>query len=129
MERAEVRDTVSRAAALFVTIATGIAVRYAPLPLPWVVSKYLGSALWAIALYLFIALLMPRYRPALVAAVAVILIELSRLVPEPHIDHFRTTLGRYFLWKNIAAYRFEVILAAAVDNFRPTGKWYNSAHG
>lgn len=111
-----------RILALLITIPIGIAGRYAPLHLPWIISKYAGSALWAAALYFLIAALAPKYKPARIASVAAVLIELSRLFPEPHIDHFRTTLagklllGRYFSWKNIAAYLVAIALAAYLDN-------------
>lgn len=117
-----------RIAALLVTIPVGIAIRYAPLHLPWIIRKYAGSALWAIALYLFIAILIPRHKPALVASITAIIVEFSRLVPEPHIDHFRTTLagklllGRYFSWKDIVAYLVAIALAAFLDNKATTRK-------
>ncbi len=98
---------------LLLTIALGLCARFAPLGLPWFWSKYLGSMLWAAALYWLLALLLPRMRSATLAALSIviaILVELSRLVPERHIDAFRLTLagrlllGRYFSIKNITAY-------------------------
>src|SRR5215471_7853732 len=100
---------------LLITIPIGLAVRYAPLPLPWFLSKYLGSFLWAVALYWFIAMLFPKLQPkalAVVAAAAALAVEFSRLVPQPTIDAFRLTLagqillGRFFSFRNIAAYLF-----------------------
>jgi hypothetical protein len=109
---------------LLITIALGLAARFAPLGLPWFWSKYLGSMLWAAAPYWLLALLLPRMRSATLAALSAaiaILVELSRLVPERHIDHFRLTLagrlllGRYFSIKNIAAYVIAITLAAVLD--------------
>jgi Protein of unknown function (DUF2809) len=111
---------------LLITIPIGLAVRLLPLSLPWFFYKYLGSTLWAVALYWFLALLFPKLRPAAVATLAVTiatLLELSRLVPIAPVDSFRLTfagkilLGRYFSIKNIAAYIFAVALTAALDNF------------
>ena len=116
-----------RTLALLITIPIGIAIRYNPV-LPWIIRKYAGSGLWAAALYFLIAILIPRHKPAIVAAVAAVLIELSRLVPEPHIDYFRTTLagklllGRYFSMRNIAAYLIAIALAACVDTKLATRK-------
>ncbi|WP_263410925.1 ribosomal maturation YjgA family protein [Terriglobus tenax] len=110
---------------LLLTIPVGLAVRYAPLHLPWFWSKYLGSAFWAVALYWFVAMLLPRLRPvalACIAGIAATLVELSRLVPEPHVDAFRLTLagklllGRYFSIKNIVVYLLAIALTAAADS-------------
>lgn len=113
---------------LLATIPLGLAVRFW-LPLPWFWAKYLGSALWAVALYWFIAMLLPRLRPLALfctASIVAVLVELSRLTPEPHIDAFRLTLagklllGRYFSAKNIVVYLAAIALSAAMDHsWRP----------
>jgi hypothetical protein len=111
---------------LLITIPVGLAVRFLPLHLPWFLYKYLGSALWAVALYWFLAALLPKLRPKAVATLAITiatLVELSRLIPMAPIDAFRLTLagtillGRYFSIKNIVAYIFAITLTAALDNF------------
>jgi hypothetical protein len=111
---------------LLISIPIGLAVRLLPLHLPWFLYKYLGSALWAIALYWFLATLLPKLRPRAVAALAILiatLLELTRLIPFAPIDAFRLTvagkilLGRYFSVKNIAAYILAITLTAALDNF------------
>lgn len=110
---------------LAVVIPLGLAVRFAPLHLPWFWSKYLGSALWAMAVYWFVAMLLPQLRSrvlALIASAIALVVEFSRLIPEPHIDAFRLTLagrlllGRYFAWANIAAYLLAIALAALADH-------------
>jgi hypothetical protein len=110
---------------LLVTIPFGLAARYAPLHMPWFLSKYLGSVLWAVSLYWFIAAFLPRLRPRTLLVVAsgvAILVELSRLMPEPHVDAFRLTLGgklllgRYFSPWNIVAYLFAIALTAWADD-------------
>jgi hypothetical protein len=111
---------------LFITIPIGLAVRLLPLRLPWFLYKYLGSILWAIALYWFLAAILPKLRPRAVATIAIViatLLELSRLVPIAPIDAFRLTfagkilLGRYFSIKNIAAYILAITLTATFDQF------------
>jgi hypothetical protein len=111
---------------LLLTIPIGLAVRLLSLALPWFLYKYLGSTLWAIALYWFLATLLPKLRPPAVAALAILiatLLELSRLIPIAPIDAFRLTfagkilLGRYFSLKNIAAYLLAIALTATLDSF------------
>jgi hypothetical protein len=110
---------------LLLTIPVGLAVRLLPLHLPWFLYKYLGSTLWAIALYWFLATLLPKLRPRAVATLAILiatLLELSRLIPIAPLDAFRLTfagkilLGRYFSVKNIAAYILAIALIAALDH-------------
>jgi len=109
---------------LLITIPIGLGVRLLPLGLPWFLHKYLGSALWAVALYWFLAALLPRLRPRSLAALAIAiatLLELSRLVPIPSVDAFRLTiagailLGRFFSVKNIAGYLIAIAIAATLD--------------
>jgi hypothetical protein len=118
------KRTLVSLAILAALIPTGIAIRYAHLPLPWFLWKYMGSMLWAAAVYWLIAALLPRSKTHVIAALAslvAILTELSRLVPEPHIDAFRGTLagklllGRYFAWANIAAYLAAIAVTAIID--------------
>ncbi|MGD0445992.1 MAG: DUF2809 domain-containing protein [Edaphobacter sp.] len=110
---------------LLITIPIGLAVRYLPLGLPWFLYKYLGSVLWAVALYWFLAALFPKLRPLTVAKLAILiatLLELTRLIPIASIDAFRQTLpgqillGRFFSLKNIAAYILAIPLAATLDH-------------
>jgi hypothetical protein len=116
---------------LLITIPIGLAVRLLPLNLPWFLYKYLGSVLWAIALYWFLATLLPKLRPLSVATLAITiatLVELSRLIPIAPIDAFRLTfagkilLGRYFSLKNIAAYLLAIALTATLDSFLHLGR-------
>jgi hypothetical protein len=120
------RRSISSLIFLLIAIPIGLAVRLLPLHLPWFLYKYLGSALWAMALYWFLATLLPKLRPLSIATIAITiatLLELSRLIPIAPIDAFRLTfagkilLGRYFSIKNIAAYLLAIALTAALDNF------------
>jgi hypothetical protein len=118
------RRSIISARLLLITIPIGLAVRFLPLHLPWFLYKYLGSTLWAAALYWFLAALLPKLRAQILAALAITiatLLELSRLIPIPPIDAFRITLpgrillGRYFSIKNIIAYIFAITLCALLD--------------
>jgi hypothetical protein len=109
---------------LFITIPIGLAIRLLPLSLPWLLYKYLGSVLWAIALYWFLAAILPKLHPQALATLAIIiatLLELSRLISIAPVDAFRLTfagqilLGRYFSIKNIAAYILAIALTATLD--------------
>jgi hypothetical protein len=119
------RRSLIAVALLLITIPIGLAVRFLPLGLPWFLYKYLGSILWAVALYWFLAALLPRLRPPALAPLAIIIatvLELSRLVPFALLDAFRLTfagqilLGRYFSVKNIVAYILAIALAATLDH-------------
>jgi hypothetical protein len=119
-----IRRSAICALLLFITIPIGLAVRYLPLHLPWFLYKYLGSTLWAAALYWFLATLLPKLRPIALATLAITvatILELTRLIPIAPIDAFRLTLpgqillGRYFSPKNIAAYVLAITLTAAFD--------------
>ncbi len=110
---------------LLITIPIGLAIRLLPLGLPWFLYKYGGSVLWAIALYWFLAAVLPKLRPQAVATFAIVIasfLELSRLIPIAPIDAFRLTfagkilLGRFFSIKNIAAYILAIALTATLDH-------------
>ena len=118
------RRSLTTLVLLLITIPIGLAVRFLPLHLPWFLYKYLGSTLWAAALYWLLATLLPKLRPQAIATLAILiatLLELSRLIPLAPIDAFRLTfagkilLGRYFSLKNIVAYILAVTLAAICD--------------
>ena len=120
-----IRRSLICALLLVITIPIGLAVRLLPLGLPWFLYKYLGSLLWAVALYWFLAALLPRRGTRTVAALAIliaIILEFSRLIPLAPIDVFRLIfagkilLGRFFSLKNIAAYLLAILIAATLDH-------------
>jgi hypothetical protein len=116
---------------LLITIPTGLAVRYAPLHLTWFLYKYLGSFLWAVALYWFIATLLPNLYPKVLATISTLValaVEFSRLIPIRPIDNFRLTLpgqillGRFFSVKNIVAYLLAIGCCALIDQYFAPGR-------
>jgi hypothetical protein len=111
---------------LFVTIPLGLAWRMVPFGLSPFLFKYGGSVLWAVALYWLIAACLPRWSSGALASIAAVLaagLEFSRLWHTPAMDAFRITLagrvllGRYFSFKNIAAYWLAIGLAALWDGW------------
>lgn len=115
-----------RLLALGLVIAIGLGVR-ALRPgedLPFFVWKYLGSALWATALYLAMAIVAPRLGPARTAAFAALIaiaVEFSRLLGFGWLDAFRATLtgrlliGKVFALSNLVAYAAGIALGLALD--------------
>ena len=110
---------------LLLTIPLGLAWRMAPLHLSPFLFKYGGSVLWAIALYFFLAALLPKLTPARLAPIAALasaLVEFSRLWHTHATDAFRLTLagrillGRFFSPKNIAAYWLAIAVVSLLDH-------------
>jgi hypothetical protein len=125
------RRSLTALAIVLVTIPIGIGWRMLPLGLPWFFYKYGGSFLWAVALYWFIATLFPKLYPtalASISALAALIVEFSRLVPQSTIDAFRLTLagqlilGRFFSFKNIAAYLLAIAFSALLDHYLGPGR-------
>ena len=119
------RRSLATLAITLVTIPIGIAWRMLPLGLPWFFYKYGCSFLWAVALYWFIATLLPKLYPlalATISALIALIVEFSRLVPQSTIDAFRLTLpgqlilGRFFSFRNIAAYLLAITISALFDD-------------
>ncbi len=116
---------------MLVTVAAGLAIRFAPLGLPWPVMKYGGSTLWAVMIYWVMAALLRRSRSwalALLAGGVATLTELTRLWHFPPLDAFRVTLpgvillGRYFSVWNIVAYWVAIALGALADQLLIRGR-------
>ena len=115
------------AALIALTIAAGLACRFAPLGLPPFWIKYGGSGLWAVMVYFGLRFLRPQARIsrslALALAIAA-LTEFSRLLHIDWLDAFRLTtagiltIGRVFARANLAAYAAGIALAAALDGWR-----------
>ncbi len=117
------RRTVT-SATLLVTIAAGLALRFAPLPLPYFIWKYGGSALWAMAVYWMLAAMVQSASPRTLAASActiALAVELSRLIVFAPLDAFRLTLagrlllGRLFSLWNVMAYWLAIAATAIFD--------------
>jgi hypothetical protein len=106
------------------TIVLGLGSRRYASALPMFVSTYAGDTLWALALFWFLGLVLPRMPTARVAAIALglsVLVELSQLYHAPWIDSVRRTtlggliLGFGFLWSDLACYAAGVGLGAVLE--------------
>jgi len=109
---------------IVVTLGAGLALRLVPLGLPFAVTKWGGSVLWAVMVYLLLAVLLSRSstaRVAVTAAVIAAVVELSRLYHTPEFDAFRLStagallLGRVFSVWHIAVYWAAIGFAALAD--------------
>jgi hypothetical protein len=106
------------------TIAAGLAVRFAPLGLPPFLVKYGGSMLWALMIYWICSTALATMRLPAVAAVSGVVatgVECIKLCHTPWLDAFRLTLpgvillGRYFSLRDLAAYWIAIALGAYID--------------
>jgi hypothetical protein len=102
----------------------GIAVRFLPLGLPFGMTKWGGSVLWAAMIYLLFAAFLSKLGPFSIAALAGVfasLVELSRLYHSPGLDAFRLTLagalllGRVFQSLHFACYWGGILAVALLD--------------
>jgi hypothetical protein len=122
---------VWNAALLVVAIALGLGSRRFSAVLPGFVAEYAGDVLWALALFLFLGLLLPRLSTGRVAALALagsLVIELSQLYHAPWIDSLRRTaigglvMGFGFLWSDLTCYALGVGLGVAVERLAGRGR-------
>lgn len=118
------RPLVHSLGLMAVTIAAGLAIRFAALGLPPFVVKYGGSMLWAAMVYWIVSALLPRWRFPAVAMLAGALataVEFLKLCHAPALDAFRLTLpgilllGRIFSVWDIVAYWLAICIAALGD--------------
>ena len=119
------RPLILSIALCLATTAAGITVRFAPLGLPLVVTKYGGSMLWALMIYWIVSAAAGRWRVARVALLSggiAAAVEFFKLYRSPGMDAFRGTLpgvlllGRYFSVWDIVAYCVAIGLGAWVDH-------------
>jgi hypothetical protein len=110
---------------ILVTVALGLAIRFAPLGLPSGVVKYGGSTLWAIAIYWAVSSTFGSIRLiylVFISGALASIVELFKLYHSPNVDAFRLTLpgilllGRYFSFWDILAYWTGIALAAVLDS-------------
>ena len=106
------------------TIAAGLTLRLVHLGLPFFLTKYGGSALWALMIYWIISSLCPRwslYRSALASGFIAAAAEAFQLYHTPELDAFRRTLfgalllGRVFSTWDFIAYAFGIALGVCAD--------------
>jgi Protein of unknown function (DUF2809) len=106
------------------TIAAGLTLRLVDLGLPYVVTKYGGSMLWALMIHWIISSIRGRWSPipnALVSSAVALGVELFKLYRAPLLDAFRLTLpgtlllGSVFSVWNLIAYAFAIGVGTLAD--------------
>jgi len=94
-------------------IAAGLLLRSSFMPLPHVVAKYGGDALWALMVFVGFGFLIPRASTIFLSLMALTFswgVEFSQLYHAPWIDAVRGTLpgrlvlGSNFNWPDLPAY-------------------------
>ena len=117
--------------ALVATVCLGLWSRKAPL-FPAVLENYPGDALWAVVVYLCVALIRPACSPWRIATIALVLsclVECFQLVQAPWITAIRATtlghlvLGNGFDWLDLVAYVIGIGLAWTLDCRLAHGKY------
>ena len=102
-------------------VAAGLLWRSGFIPLPPVLSKYGGDALWALMVFVGFGFLLPRASTFVVALLALTFswgVEFSQLYHAPWLDAVRATLpgrlvlGNTFNWPDLPAYALGVALGA-----------------
>lgn len=119
------RHRVKYAVFLLTVILLGLASRVYSPPLPPFVRAYVGDALWALAAYLTVAILLPHLSVRWVAVTAGLFsltIELSQLYHAPWIEGLREIrlaallLGHGFLWSDLVCYGVGVGVGALTES-------------
>jgi hypothetical protein len=109
---------------LMVTVAAGLAIRFARIGLPAVLVKFRGSALWAPMVDWVCSSLLPRLsfqRAAMLAGIVATGVEFFKLIHVPWLDAFRLTLpdilllGRIFSGWDILVYWVAIGVGALLD--------------
>jgi len=123
---------ITRACLCLSLVISGLALRGFGfgLGLRALIVKYGGAALWAMMVFLLVAMRASRLsRPgiALIAASIAVGVELFRLIHTPWLDAFRLTLagalllGRIFSPWDMLAYGVGIVLAMLLDRFAMSG--------
>jgi hypothetical protein len=120
------RNRLAYGGALLVVIVLGLLSRSLGEHLPKFIADNAGDALWTVAVYLTLAIVLPRC-PALrlgIAAFGISLaVELSQLIQVAWLNALRQTLpgrlllGAGFLWIDLVRYGVGALAAAVIDPF------------
>lgn len=119
------RNPLAWTALIALASVLGIGSRHFARSLPRFVAAYAGDTLWALAAFLGIGLILPRFstwRVALLALLFSLLIEVSQLYHAPWIDSIRRTrlgglaLGFDFVPSDLACYAVGVGVGVFVES-------------
>jgi hypothetical protein len=116
--------------AAILVVGLGLASRRYSSLLPGFVATYPGDILWALAAFLSLRIVFPKWRILSAAATALLFsvsIELSQLYHSPWIDQIRHTtlgglvLGYGFLWTDLLCYFFGISVGVIVETLLRSG--------
>ena len=122
--RPSMRSRVLYAGLTLAVIAAGLLWRSSLIPLPPVVSKYGGDALWALMVFVGAGFLIPRASTTFLFLTALTFawgVEFSQLYHSPWIDAVRATLpgrlalGSTFNWPDLPAYGLGIAVGACAE--------------
>jgi len=125
------RGVIVSAILIAVAAAAGLAIRFAHLGLPFAVTKYGGSALWALMIYWIVSTVAGRWSPirsGLTAGVIAVAVECLKLYRTPALDAFRHTLagiillGRVFSIADLVVYGLAIVCGVVIDQMIRTGR-------
>ncbi len=111
--------------ATLIVIISGLASRKLSGYMPETVNMYLGDALWALMIYIYVGIIfrkLPIKRTAIYSLLFCYLIELSQLYHAQWIDQIRNTrlggmvLGFGFLWSDILAYSMGIGFGLLIES-------------
>ncbi len=109
---------------MLVTVLAGLAVRFVHVGLPYFVTKYAGSMLWALMIYWVISTVFFSWRIVysfILSGVLATAVEFFKLYHSAPVDAFRLTLpgilllGRFFSVWDIVAYWVAIAGGALID--------------
>ena len=126
-ESSKVRKTLLRiiyAVWILAVVLLGLASRSGSALIPALVKEYGGDTLWALAAYLAVAFLFPRFsivKVALIAGLLSLAVEVSQLYHAAWIDQIRQMrlggllLGHGFLWSDLICYCLGIGVGAFLE--------------
>lgn len=109
---------------VLIVMCLGLLSRRMTVYIPDIIDLFLGDLLWAMMVYFLIRMTFinwPINKAALFGIIICFLIEISQLYHSSWIDAVRNTtlggliLGYGFLWSDLAAYFFGIVLGATLD--------------
>lgn len=119
------RNRMVYALTLLCVIGAGISIRKVVPGLPTLFMKIAGDALWALAVFLFFALVMPRRPTQYIGSAAGLFsagIEFSQLCQAHWLNSLRRTLpgrlilGSVFAWADFSYYALGIVLGILFDS-------------
>jgi len=119
------RNRIIYSFAVLAVIILGLCSRKFAAGLPEWINTYLGDALWALMIYLIVAMLFKNKGIKIVAIISLLFcytIELSQLYHAPWIDSIRSTtlgglvLGFGFLWSDMIAYTIGIAMGSGIES-------------